>query len=92
MGDFEGDTIVGVKYSGYIVTLVNRKTKYLLGRKVDNKKALCVSKVTRDLFADINTIQSVTYLIMVLSLQSLKIWKNILTARSILWIHLLLGR
>ena len=38
-GDWEGDTIEGKKSSGYIATVVDRKSRYLLARKLENKKA-----------------------------------------------------
>ena len=38
-GDWEGDTIEGKKSSGYIATLVERKSRYLLASKLKNKKA-----------------------------------------------------
>ncbi|MCK5606695.1 IS30 family transposase [Candidatus Pacearchaeota archaeon] len=38
-GDWEGDTIEGKKSSGYIATIVERKSRYLLAAKLENKKA-----------------------------------------------------
>jgi len=38
-GDWEGDTIQGKKSSGYIATMVERKSRYLLAAKMANKKA-----------------------------------------------------
>ncbi len=38
-GDWEGDTIEGKKSSGHIVTLVERKSRYLVASKMENKKA-----------------------------------------------------
>jgi IS30 family transposase len=38
-GDWEGDTIEGKKSSGYIATLVERKSRYLLASKLKDKKA-----------------------------------------------------
>ncbi len=38
-GDWEGDTVEGKKSSGYIVTIVERKSRYLLASKLKNKKA-----------------------------------------------------
>ncbi len=38
-GDWEGDTVEGKKSSGYIATLVERKSRYLLAAKLENKKA-----------------------------------------------------
>lgn len=38
-GDWEGDTVEGKRSSGYIATLVERKSRYLLATKLGNKKA-----------------------------------------------------
>jgi len=38
-GDWEGDTIEGALKQGYIATFVDRKTKLLIARKMENKKA-----------------------------------------------------
>jgi IS30 family transposase len=38
-GDWEGDTVEGKKSSGYIATLVERKSRYLLASKLENKKS-----------------------------------------------------
>ena len=38
-GDWEGDTIEGAGKQGYIATFVDRKTKLLIARKMENKKA-----------------------------------------------------
>jgi len=38
-GDWEGDTIEGKKSSGYIATHVERKSRYLMAAKLDNKKS-----------------------------------------------------
>jgi len=38
-GDWEGDTIEGKKSSGYIATIVERKSRYLLASKLKDKKA-----------------------------------------------------
>jgi IS30 family transposase len=38
-GDWEGDTVEGKKSSGYIATLVERKSRYLLASRLPNKKA-----------------------------------------------------
>ncbi len=38
-GDWEGDTIEGKKSTGYMATHVERKSRYLIAAKLDNKKA-----------------------------------------------------
>lgn len=42
-GDWEGDTIEGKKSSGYIVTIVERKSRYLIAAKMENKKAVTLT-------------------------------------------------
>jgi len=39
VGDWEGDTVEGKKASGYIATYVERKSRYLIASKLDNKTA-----------------------------------------------------
>lgn len=43
IGDFEADTIIGVKHKGAIVSLVDRKTKLVRLRLVDYKSAAAVT-------------------------------------------------
>lgn len=42
-GDWEGDTIEGKKSSGYIATMVERKSRYLLASKMENKTAMTLT-------------------------------------------------
>jgi IS30 family transposase len=39
MGDWEGDTIVGRQHKGLVATFVERKTGYLVARKMNDKRA-----------------------------------------------------
>lgn len=48
-GDWEGDTIIGGKRQGVIVTLVDRKAKHTLMGQSPNKSAAAVEKVVVDL-------------------------------------------
>lgn len=43
-GDWEGDTIEGKKSSGYIATVVERKSRYLLASKMENKMAATLTE------------------------------------------------
>lgn len=45
LGDWEGDTVAGITGKACIVTLVDRKSRYLLGGKAAEKKADPVNKV-----------------------------------------------
>ena len=49
-GDWEGDTIVGKGKSGCIVTLVERKSRFLVAVKVDSKEAVPVADATLRVF------------------------------------------
>ncbi|WAC06654.1 MAG: IS30 family transposase [Thermodesulfobacteriota bacterium] len=49
-GDWEGDTIEGKKSSGYIATLVERKSRYLLAGKLENKKATTLTDKSTQIF------------------------------------------
>jgi len=46
LGDWEGDTVEGKGKSGYLVTHVDRKSRYLVAAKVENKKAETVNQGT----------------------------------------------
>jgi IS30 family transposase len=50
-GDWEGDTMVGAKHRGALVTHVERKSGYLLVGRIDQKKSRHVNRATRRLFA-----------------------------------------
>lgn len=45
VGDWEADTVIGQKGKACLVTLVDRKTRFLLCRKADRKTADCVTDV-----------------------------------------------
>ena len=49
-GHWEGDLIVGSRQSGYILTLVERKTRYVLAEKLESKDATIVSQAITTLF------------------------------------------
>ena len=59
-GDIEGDTIVGRQGTGIIVTLVDRKTRYLAAAKLEHKGADGVAKAVTGLLSNIPC-QSVTF-------------------------------
>jgi len=46
IGDWEGDTIIGAKHKGAIVSYVDRHSKYTLLQKVDTKTSECVTEAT----------------------------------------------
>ena len=45
IGDWEGDTVYGAVGKGLIVTLADRKTRYLLAGKLQSRNALLTEKV-----------------------------------------------
>lgn len=49
-GDWEGDTVEGKRSSGYIATLVERKSRYLVATKLENKKAATLTKESTQRF------------------------------------------
>jgi IS30 family transposase len=52
-GDWEGDTMVGVRHRGAVVTHVDRKSGYLLADLVANRRAACVTKTIARQFAEL---------------------------------------
>ena len=44
LGDFEGDTVIGKNHKGAIVTIVDRKSRYLYADLLDNRTAANVTK------------------------------------------------
>ncbi len=47
LGDWEGDTVIGAYHSGSIVTLVDRKSGYLLAAKMPDGRASSLSRAGR---------------------------------------------
>ena len=45
IGDWEGDTVVGKDHQGFLVTLVERKSRYTLAAQTDTKEALPVGEI-----------------------------------------------
>ena len=52
IGDWEGDTVYGAVGKGLVVTLVDRKTKYFIAGKLDNRNAKLTEKVMVSLLKD----------------------------------------
>jgi IS30 family transposase len=61
IGDFEGDTIEGKKGSGFIATLVDRKSKILVAAKMENKLADTFNKACQYAFSVIDKIFTITF-------------------------------
>jgi len=54
VGDWEGDLVIGVHGTGNLVTLVERKTRFLLVERIQSKDAIEVSNRITSLFASIS--------------------------------------
>jgi IS30 family transposase len=50
IGDWEGDTVLGAKRKGAVVTLVERKSRVLLASKLHDRTALTLARVANRLF------------------------------------------
>jgi IS30 family transposase len=53
LGDWEGDLIEGKKGSGFIVTHVERASRYLIAKKIENKQAVLFNEATLAMFKPI---------------------------------------
>jgi IS30 family transposase len=62
-GHWEGDTVAGTAASGYLVTVVERKTRFLASGFMKNKRAETCNKAFSEAFADIpnSCIKSITF-------------------------------
>ena len=62
LGDFEGDTIIGAKHKGAILSYVDRASKYTILAKLDYKRADLVVKATEHHLKKIpHAIRTITY-------------------------------
>lgn len=62
IGDWEGDTIIGAKHKGAIVSYVDRHSKFTLLKKIDRKIADLVTQATVDKMADLpHPVRTITY-------------------------------
>ena len=62
IGDWEGDTIIGAKHKGAIVSYVDRHSKFTLLKKIDRKMANLVVQATLDKMTDLpHPIRTITY-------------------------------
>ena len=62
-GDWEGDLIVGAKQKGYILTLVDRKSRKLVARKLKSKEADATADAVNDALLDFPTswVKTITF-------------------------------
>ena len=62
IGDWEGDTIIGAKHKGAIVSYVDRHSKFTLLKKIDRKMADLVVQATVNKMADLpHPVRTITY-------------------------------
>ena len=62
IGDWEGDTIIGAKYKGAIVSYVDRHSKFTLLKKINLKKTALVTQATLDKMAHLpHPVRTITY-------------------------------
>ena len=60
-GHWEGDLIEGKKGTGFIMTFVDRKSRYTIAGKLSNKTADHFNDIARCIFSDFEKIKSITY-------------------------------
>ena len=62
-GDWEGDTIVGANQQGYLLTLVERRSRLLICRKVETKQADEMAQAVIDALVDLPTswVRTITF-------------------------------
>lgn len=60
LGDWEGDTIIGKGHQGALVTLTERKSRFILVRKVAQKSAELVAQTVIDLLAWVQHLETIT--------------------------------
>ena len=63
LGDFEGDTIIGAKQKGSLLTFVDRKSKYLFASKLKNRTKETFSQTIKCMFADIDNDKLKTFVL-----------------------------
>lgn len=62
IGDWEGDTIIGAKHQGALLTYVDRKSKFTLITKLEEKKADQVREATLRRFSEFpDLVKTITY-------------------------------
>ncbi len=60
LGDWEVDLMLGKDYQGVLVTLIERKSRFTLLRKIANKQAKLVSQAIVELLQWISALESIT--------------------------------
>ncbi len=60
IGDWEGDLVEGKKGTGFFVTHVDRATRFLLARKINDKKSVSFNEATIEAFKTIPSKRCIT--------------------------------
>jgi transposase, IS30 family len=60
LGDWEGDLIIGQKHQGAVLTLVERKSRFTLIRKVEGKQALPVANAMIECLKWVPAVETIT--------------------------------
>lgn len=60
LGDWEGDLIIGKKHQGAVLTLVERKSRFTLIRKVEGKQALPVANAIIECLSWVPAVETIT--------------------------------
>lgn len=60
LGDWEGDLIIGKKHQGAVLTLVERKSRFTLIRKVEGKQALPVANAMIECLSWVPAVETIT--------------------------------
>ena len=92
IGDFEIDTIVGAEHKGAIVTIVDRKSKYLLAKQINYNTAKNVELATIELLNPIEINYLLLHPIMERNSLIMKKYQNNYAVISILPTHTLHGK
>ena len=62
IGDWEGDTIIGAKHQGAIVSYVDRHSKFTLLKKIERKEAALVVAATLEKMKDLpHKVETITF-------------------------------
>lgn len=60
LGDWEGDLMIGKKHQGAVLTLVERKSRFTLIRKVEGKHALSVANAMIECLSWVPAVETIT--------------------------------
>ena len=91
MGDWEGDTVIGKNHKGELVTVAERKSRYVLAGHIRSKHADGVTAVTTSLLSPHKTNATPSHSITAVSLRGMKESEPNYRLQSISRIHTVPG-